>query len=260
MEKFLQFRNQCKEWKYANIVIFLTFTLTLFLQCIFFHWQAFHSILISSLWKNPLPFFAFYLIKISICVIIASLVFLFRNKVWTIIVSLILDFWLISQLVYNRANRIFMDHWTFTMIKNMDGFWDSVPMYIQPTDYVCFILSLFLFIILYLFNNKNKNLIFFAISVIFGIILSISGCLLYCQYRNAETEKAQGVASSERQFYYINPFDKKAVSTMFGFTTEIYLRDVSIIHGMIFDIKSLILIPFDNESYVSFPKNQTDKN
>lgn len=250
MKKFNQFCKQCREWKYANIVIFLTFTLTLFSQCVFFHWQAFHSILISSLWKDPISFFAFYLLKLSICVIIASFVFLFRNKVWTIIVSFILNFWLISQLVYNRANRIFMDHWTFTMIKNMDGFWDSVPMYIQPTDLKCFIFSLIIVLTVYLFSNKNKSFLLFVISLIVGIIISISGCLLHCYHRNMETEREQGVTFSERQFYYINPFNKKAVHTMFGFTTADYLRDVSIIHGIIFDIKSLVLIPFENESYV----------
>lgn len=143
-----------------------------------------------------------------------------------------------------------MDHWTFTMIKNMDGFWDSVPMYIQPTDFICFIFSVVLILFVYSFSNKNNNLILFAISLILGIIISISGCLLHCHHRNAGTEKEQGVAFSERQSYYINPFDKKAVRTMFGFTTAEYLRDVSIIHGIIFDIKSLILIPFENESYI----------
>lgn len=143
-----------------------------------------------------------------------------------------------------------MDHWTFTMIKNMDGFWDSVPMYIQQSDFIYFSFSVLLILTVYLFNNKSKNFILFAISIILGMLLSICGCLLHCIMRYRESEKESGVTFSEgAQVYFINPFDNTAVRCMFGFTTAEYIRDVSIIHGLLYDIKSLILISFENESY-----------
>ena len=84
----------------AQWFLFALFALTIFLQCCLFHWLAFHSILISSLWKNPMAFWAFYLPKISISLFIASFVFLFRRKGWTIVVSILINIWIIAELIY----------------------------------------------------------------------------------------------------------------------------------------------------------------
>ena len=66
--KYMNFIERCRNYKYANIVLALVFALTLFLQCCFFHYQLFSSILISSLWKCPLDFIIFYLPKIAIAI------------------------------------------------------------------------------------------------------------------------------------------------------------------------------------------------
>ena len=72
----------CRESKYANWYLASIFAITIFLQCCLFHYLAFHSILISSLWRNPLTFWSFYLPKMSIAVFVASFVFIFKRKNW----------------------------------------------------------------------------------------------------------------------------------------------------------------------------------
>ena len=104
-----------KQW-----LLFALFLGITFLQCCLFHWLAFNSILVSSLWKNPLAFWAFYLPKISISLFIASFVFLFKRQVWTIIFSALLNIWIMAELMYFRANRIFLDAHSFSLISNMD--------------------------------------------------------------------------------------------------------------------------------------------
>lgn len=55
------------------------FALTIFVKCILFHWDAFHSILISSAWRDPLSFYKFYMAKLLMPLFIASFVFITKR-------------------------------------------------------------------------------------------------------------------------------------------------------------------------------------
>jgi phosphoglycerol transferase MdoB-like AlkP superfamily enzyme len=161
-----------KQW-----LLFALFLGITFLQCCLFHWLAFNSILVSSLWKNPLAFWAFYLPKISISLFIASFVFLFKRQVWTIIFSALLNIWIMAELMYFRANRIFLDAHSFSLISNMDGFWSSVPMYMYASDLLLLIpTALLIGGVIFLKTEKRgatSALIMFALA----ILLNIYGCL-----------------------------------------------------------------------------------
>ena len=207
-----------KQW-----LLFALFLGITFLQCCLFHWLAFNSILVSSLWKNPLAFWAFYLPKISISLFIASFVFLFKRQVWTIIFSTLLNIWIMAELMYFRANRIFLDAHSFSLISNMDGFWSSVPMYMYASDLLLLIPTALLIGGVILLNTEKRGVTSALILFALAILLNIYGCL-------ATRQVYDKLYQLPHDKNYFNPFSDKAVGALFGFTSLEYIKNTSIIH------------------------------
>lgn len=240
------FLSRLKESKYATLILASIFAFTLFLQCCFFHYQAFHSILISSLWNDPITFLTFYAPKISISLFIASFVFLFKRKSWIIYFSFIISLWIIAELIYFRANGIFLDSYSFTMIGNMDGFWSSVPMYFYFADVVVFIppIIVVMFYIMWsksLHPYKVGGLIFLFLSIL-GQVISVFGLnIMYKKYK---------FDHDDLRIIYFNPLNNDSVRSFWGFTCIDYLRQTSPIHAIIYETKNLLLLPFTNDTYL----------
>ena len=226
-----------KQW-----LLFALFLGITFLQCCLFHWLAFNSILVSSLWKNPLAFWAFYLPKISIALFIASFVFLFKRQVWTIIFSALLNIWIMAELMYFRANRIFLDAHSFSLISNMDGFWSSVPMYMYTSDLLLLIPTALLIGGVILLKTEKRGVTSTLIMSALAILLNIYGCL-------ATRQVYDKLYQLPHDKNYFNPFSDKAVGALFGFTSLEYIKNTSIIHAFIYDCKKLIQMPFESKSY-----------
>ena len=110
----------------AQWSVFCLFALSIFLECVLFHWNCFHSILISSLWRVPFEFFSFWCPKIAVALFFASFVFVFKRSWWTILFSFVFDVWILANLIYFRSNAAFLDVFALSMAGNMDGFWSSV--------------------------------------------------------------------------------------------------------------------------------------
>ena len=115
--------------KYVQCSLFVLFTMCLFIKCILFHWDAFHSILISSLWRDPLSFYKFYMAKLLMPLFISSFIFISKRYWWTIIVSLLIDFWCIANLVYFKAYDAFLSVYDILLVGNMGRAWSSVTAY-----------------------------------------------------------------------------------------------------------------------------------
>lgn len=238
------FLSQLRESKYATVILACIFAFTLFLQCCFFHWQAFHSIYISSLWNDPIAFFTFYAPKISISLFIASFVFLFKRKSWTVYVSFIVSIWCIAELVYYRANGIFLDSFSFTMISNMDGFWDSVYIYIYTLDFIIFIPSLLILISYVLLKNSQRKIINNIIFLITSIVLHIGSV-----FGIFEIYHSSSFVRNSLKFVYFNPIHNEGVHTFWGFTSSEYLKQTSPIHAIIYEAKNLLFLPFEQNNY-----------
>lgn len=226
----------------AQWFLFALFALTIFLQCCLFHWLAFHSILISSLWKNPMAFWAFYLPKISISLFIASFVFLFRRKGWTIVVSILINIWIIAELIYFRANRILLDAQSFTLISNMDGFWSSVPMYMYASDLILLLPNLLLILCIITFASEKRSTLSAIVIIGLALVANIGGCL-------ATRYVYDFLYKLPHDKNYFNPFSDKAVGELFGFTSLEYAKNTSVIHALIYDTKKLIQLPFESTAY-----------
>ncbi len=231
------FFSRLKESKYATLILAIIFAFTLFLQCCFFHYQAFHSILISSLWKDPIEFLTFYAPKISISLFIVSFVFLFKRKSWTIYVSFLVSIWCIAELAYFRANKIFLDAYSFTMVGNMDGFWSSVPMYIYVSDFIIFLFTVILIISYCLLHNKLINYKISIFGICISLLLNIYACI--------------GLVNFDFNYVgTVNPFSKKAIGIIVEPSKQTYLNRFSVIHAFLYDLKEILLLPIENKTYV----------
>lgn len=235
-----------RESKYANWYLAIIFAITIFLQCCLFHYLAFHSILVSSFWKNPLDFWAFYLPKMSIAVFIASFVFLFKRKGWTIIVSILINIWILVELVYSRANSVFLDSYSMTLVSNMSGFWSSILIFLQPLDAIVFVPTLLLIGALCLCMNRTRNISlgmgFIALSFLFNC-LGLTGIYkIGLQYRNNE---------EDTEFEYtMNPFGRKIREMVYAdfmqeATITRYIQFTSTIHHFFLNIVDLCRLKTD---------------
>ena len=93
MNKLLEQLRACK---CANLILYLIFVATIYLQCIFFN----DSFGFNRVYEGY---------KIAIAMLIASPVFLFRGKSWMIWFSVFINIWGRSNLVYYRANAVLID-------------------------------------------------------------------------------------------------------------------------------------------------------
>ncbi len=212
--------EKLRSFKGANIIIFLVFAITIYLQCNFFH---------KNLNFPGDPSLGYmHLFKISIAFAIASLVFFFKGKSWTLWVSVFINTWGISNLMYRRANQIVLDAYSITMVDNMDGFWSSVPFYMDINDFSIYYTTAILAVAFFLFKNKNRQIWGGIVAMILGIGIHIWG---YEQRVRTYTPYAPFI---ENKLY--NPFalDQATFVCWDLYDKVIYTRETSILHHFIY--------------------------
>lgn len=156
--------------------VFILFALVLFLKTMIFHWTCFHSVLISSLWKNPTEFFRFWGGKITPVLFLGSFVFLTKRYGWTVIVHVLTDIWLIANLFYYKANTLFLSVETMKMADNMSGFWDSLLTYMGWDIFIMPILSLFyvgVLWLLHLYHSPKRKYLHFIVTMLTSFVISM---------------------------------------------------------------------------------------
>ncbi len=130
MNKFKHIEERLKTADWLTFAIVLA---VVFFKSLLFHYSCFGYLAFSSLWTAPVDFFAFYLAKLSPALFIASFCFLLKRRWCFCVISLLLDLWLIANMIYYRANGFFLDIDTIAMAGNMEGFWNSIWTYMNWT-------------------------------------------------------------------------------------------------------------------------------
>ena len=207
--------------------VFILFTLVLFLKTMIFHWTCFHSILISSLWKNPTEFFRFWGGKITPVLFLGSFVFLSKRYGWTIIVHVLTDIWLIANLFYYKANTLFLSVETMKMADNMSGFWDSLLTYMGWDIFILPILSLFyvgVFWLLHLYHSPKRKYPHFAVTMISSLVLS-----MLCNYFFGSMYKKIEPNAKTYPFPFGRVYSLIYEETWIDFNGGTYIKDNSII-------------------------------
>ena len=173
---FQKIRTFLAQGNRAQWCVFVLFALSIFFKNILFHWECFHSILISSLWHAPYEFFSFWCPKIAVALFFASLVFLFKRSWWTVLFSLVFDTWILANLIYFRSNAAFLDVFALSMAGNMDGFWSSVWFYCSWKDGIYFFLTLVYALLLIFIPQFNKrHWIWCGAGILISYLISLFG-------------------------------------------------------------------------------------
>ena len=141
---------------FPSVIVFFMLAFLIFLQCILFHYSCFGYIAFSSLWHTPSEFIAFYASKLLPAVFIASFIFLSKRYWWTIIMSVLIALWMIANIIYYRANELFINTDAISMVDNMSGFWSSIWLYINWECIVILISSIIYMLIVAIFHPKGE--------------------------------------------------------------------------------------------------------
>lgn len=225
---------------------FLCFAI-LCLKCCLFHWVAFHSILISSLWKDPCAFWAFYLPKISISLFLASFLCFTKRKWWMLIVMFGIDAWIIANLCYFRLNGLLIDMYALSMVGNMKGFWGSSLFLLRIVDVWFPITTILCIYPLIRIKSISRSLRLGFISVICACLMNFCGMLchakisynrtlsLYEQYAQLNASKN---APKYRDFVFCNPFSHSARAKLFFDASKLSyeIENLSILHSLGIDL------------------------
>ncbi len=217
----------------ANWCLFILFAGTLFIKCVLFHYLYAQSILISSLWKNPLAFWHFYLPRLSMSIAIASILFLFKRKSWIIYISVLLDFWMIANLWYFRYYSMLVDAYAITMIGGLnDGYWSSIIALFAWKDLLFLLLTAILSIAVNVSNNLKYTWKGTIGMFLVALGLHIINIILPPPYYGAPIS--------------LNPFHYQSYRYV---ACSDYEHCNSMIHNLIFQINKCIHLCFPEEKH-----------
>lgn len=164
-------RSWLQKGNRATWCMFCAFTLSIFCKNVLFHFFCFDSILVSSCVRHPLECFLFYAPKMSSALVVASFLFITKRKYWTIIFSIVLDIWIIANLLYFRANEIFINMDVIKMAGNLNGVESSILTYWKSVfflfPFLTFDYTILCFFINWTFKHNIKH---FALTFLLAFI------------------------------------------------------------------------------------------
>ncbi len=176
---------------------------------LFDYFYSYH-VPVFSLWKNPPLFWIFYLPRIAISLSVASLLFCFKRKYWSIYASILLDIWLIANLWYYRSFDRFIDVYAIQMVGGLnDGYWDSIKMFIEWQDITFPVLSLVYGLIFLLADNRIRKVIITPIIMLFAAIIHFGGMYLILNANMFASYQWE----NKRETITLNDTDKQTIQT-----------------------------------------------
>lgn len=167
-----------------NYILFAIFAVVLFAKCILFHWDVYHSILISALWKNPIAFYKFYMAKLLMPLFIASFILISKHRWWTIAVCVLTDIWSIANLIYYKTYDSFLSVSDMLLAGNMGSAWTSVPAYIDKNMVWLIVLTLIWIAVCILYRKVNEHRRWKSFGIVIGITIALSWLNSYLIYNS----------------------------------------------------------------------------
>jgi len=151
-----------------NVVDCLIFGTIIFVKCVLFHYFCFKYVAVSSFYREPTDFLAFYFSKFLPAIFISSFVFLGGKRNWTILISVIIDLWMSVNLVYFNVDGLFVDIHAVKLIGNLNGFFSSVATYLDIKVFSFWAITVLYAI--YVYRNKQifikRNILGFVVCYI----------------------------------------------------------------------------------------------
>lgn len=194
-------------------LVWILFFFSIFTKELLFHWYVYHNILLSSLWRAPLEFFAFWTGKLIPALCIASFVFLCKRQWWTIAVNIIIDIWCIVNLIFVKSYGSLITWSVLSLSSNMKGFEDSVWVYVQADVWSFLLIGLLYCVFIAVIGYRkqfSRRITAFACTMALVILLSIGDKVLYAKqlhhWIEAVEMQAPSINTSDDVFYSFFPF------------------------------------------------------
>lgn len=166
-------------FKETSIGIFLVFALTIFVKCILFHYFCYGYVAVSSLWTSTVDFIAFYVSKLFPALLIASFVFLAKKQWWTIVVSLLIDLWMIANMVYYRSYGLFLNIDAIAMAGNLSGFAKSIFAYLNWKSLVFALITILYSVYVFIGKPKERKCKSFVVCLCIALLFYGLDLLFY---------------------------------------------------------------------------------
>lgn len=230
-------------YKNYNFFIMVVFILLLILKLVLFQWNVYHTLAISSIVRNPLYFWSFWLPKLSIAFFIGTFVFISKSNWWTIFFMFLVDIWMLANMIYLRSNGLCLDGYAFTMADNMTGFWNSCLALLNFEDIVPFLISIsFLIYILWINSKSTKERKWSSfVSVFFiSVLLNWTSYTIVRQFQCKSLSHGIGEIESIWMSIHNNPFSKVSREYMKALNKDYAYLNYSLLHGAIFNILDYI--------------------
>ena len=205
--------------KNSTILLFFIFILISYIKCVLFEHVVYSEI-------NSL-FLCYHLPKIVISILIGSPILLLKNhsKWYALVLSLIIDCWFVANFVYSRYNGSPIDAMVLSMAGNMDGFWNSVFLFLEfKIDILPFLLTCSLIPFLFLKYQQKE------ITTFICVLLSLYPLSFLSHYMTVR----------EKQYW----------------TPEAKLEPTNF--GKIFHIATNVSNPNENVSHISYKSDAED--
>lgn len=214
--------------KNSEYLFIAVFAVMVFVKCVLFNWFAFHQIIMASFWNAPATFWGFYLPKIAMAIGVAAFVLLCNRKWVAIVLSVIIDLWIIANLMYVRSYGMVVDAFSITMAGNLNGFESSLPLYMRWSDIIYLLLTICIAFVPYKHLEKKLRLIFTSACVFVAIILGYVGQFSYL--------RAHDITSD----FCWRLFTRKARQDMYGVELTYPTQQTSILHAVGYDILDVL--------------------
>ncbi|MCL2074469.1 MAG: LTA synthase family protein, partial [Marinilabiliaceae bacterium] len=199
--------------------------LVLFLKCVLF---------IAYTTRFPLNliyYWKLYAMYIGVSGIIVSFVFLTKWKWWIVIVLVVLDIWLVGNLMYWRSYDDLLSVWCLNAVGNMKGIWSSIFVFLEWKDCIFLILTLFVTAaLIFISDRKQTQKLFFIVGFPLFLLLTLPQVITKTKSDNTSLFSDKFIES-----YWFVPYN--------------YCREYTPITYLVYQIKILVSKPF-YESYI----------
>ena len=184
-----------------RIFIFLACVAAIVAKCVMFHYSCFGFLPeTESLTDAPVSFWSFWLPKLTVALVLSLPLLLTRRTWWSVVMLLVIDLWIVANLLYFRANNLFLSLDAIRMASNLRGFGSSLSTLID--GYVWAMPLLTAGFALLLVPNRwlaVRTPITFGIFAALTVCCWIQGSLSLHKVYSNDTDKSFDYA-------YLNPF------------------------------------------------------
>lgn len=237
------FVTRLRASKYANLYLALLFALSLFGQCLLFNVLGGFGVMVSSLWRNPSGFWSFYLPKMFVAVLLASLVFLFKRKYWTLYVSALLSLWTLANLVYLRNVGNVITGASFLLLGNLNGFQSSILFYLRAQDLLLLLPILLTGLAVYLFDNRRRGWVGLGVGLALCVGMSVveSWALTLMLAKVEEGPLTPARKQEVVQRWAASPYEvpRLVACRAGGLTPVFYAGNFTLFHFLLADLKEI---------------------